>query len=139
MLANKKSEGKTAIGNYIFDQEGSRKDLVEMVVLTITVDNCSVNDGVVDTLTHKLNSNQLLLGGSVLHMRCCAHILNLIIKDELDIIGQSLEKIRNSCVFWSSTPKKMKILKKQHDNCASVVPKIFVMVLKYDGIIPIIC
>jgi BED zinc finger len=33
MLANKKSEGKTAIGNYIFDQEGSRKDLVEMVVL----------------------------------------------------------------------------------------------------------
>jgi len=33
MLANKKSEGKTAIGNYIFDQESSRKDLVEMVVL----------------------------------------------------------------------------------------------------------
>jgi hypothetical protein len=48
-----------------------------------------------------------LLGGSVLHMHCCAHILNLIVKDGLDIIGQSLEKNRNSCVFWSSTPKKI--------------------------------
>jgi hypothetical protein len=74
---------------------------------TITIDNCSINDGVVETLTHKLNSDQLLLGVSVLHTRCCAHILNLIVKDELDVIGQSLEKNRNSCVFWSSTPKKI--------------------------------
>ena len=40
-------------------------------------------------------------------MRCCAHILNLIVKDGLDIIGPSLEKIRDSCVFWTGTLKRI--------------------------------
>jgi hypothetical protein len=33
MLSAKKFEGKTIIENYTFDQEGSRKDLMEMIVL----------------------------------------------------------------------------------------------------------
>jgi hypothetical protein len=32
-------------------------------------------------------------------MCCCAHILNLIVNDELDIIGQSLEKVHSTYVF----------------------------------------
>ncbi|KAJ4747543.1 Zinc finger BED domain-containing protein DAYSLEEPER [Rhynchospora pubera] len=76
---------------------------------TITVDNCSVNDGVVQSLVRKLKSDELLLRGEFLHMRCCAHILNLIVKDGLDIIGDGLERIRNSCVFWTSTPKKIEM------------------------------
>jgi hypothetical protein len=74
---------------------------------TITVDNCSVNDGVVESIAHKLDNDQLLLGGFNLHMCCCAHILNLIVKDGLDVIGPSLEKIYDNCVFWTSTPKRI--------------------------------
>ena len=56
---------------------------------TITVDNCSVNDGIVETIAQNLDHDSLLLGGSVLHMRCCAHILNLIVKVGLDVIASS--------------------------------------------------
>ncbi|KAK3229766.1 hypothetical protein Dsin_001647 [Dipteronia sinensis] len=33
-------------------------------------------------------------------MYCCAHILNLIVKEGLDVIVGSVEKFRNSVVFW---------------------------------------
>jgi hypothetical protein len=75
---------------------------------TITLDNCRVSDGIIESIVEKLDNDQLLLGGSVFHMRCCTNILNLIVKDGSDIIAPSLEKVRDNCVFWSSTPKRMK-------------------------------
>ncbi|KAJ4814327.1 Zinc finger BED domain-containing protein DAYSLEEPER [Rhynchospora pubera] len=80
---------------------------LDLKLSTITMGNCSVNDGLVEILVQKIGSEELLLGGEVLHMRCCAHILNLIVKDGLDVIGTILENIRASCVYWSSTPKKI--------------------------------
>ncbi|KAL8546091.1 hypothetical protein ACS0TY_005983 [Phlomoides rotata] len=43
---------------------------------------------------------------SLLHMRCCAHILNLIVRDGLDVIGDGIENIRSSVAFWVATPKR---------------------------------
>ncbi|TXG51405.1 hypothetical protein EZV62_023929 [Acer yangbiense] len=40
-------------------------------------------------------------------MRCCAHILNLIVRDGLDIIHEGIEKIRDSVVYWTATPKRV--------------------------------
>ena len=40
-------------------------------------------------------------------MRCCAHILNLIVKEGLEIIKESVEKIRESVAFWIATPKRL--------------------------------
>ena len=45
---------------------------------TITVDNCSTNDVMIRLLLNKLDTNSLMLGDSMLHMRCTVHILNLI-------------------------------------------------------------
>jgi hypothetical protein len=50
-----------------------------------------------------------MLEGSTLHMRCCAHILNLIMKDGFDIIQKAIERIRDNISFWTTTPKKLKI------------------------------
>ena len=56
-------------------------------ISTITVDNCSSNDGMIDILCEKLSlNNSLLLNGNVFHLRCAAHILNLIVKEGLDVI-----------------------------------------------------
>ena len=56
-------------------------------ISTITVDNCSSNDGMIDILREKLSLNNfLLLNGKVFHMRCVAHILNLVVKEGLDVI-----------------------------------------------------
>ena len=66
---------------------------------TITLDNCSVNDGVVDILVDRHGPNSLMLEGNFFHMRCCTHILNLIVKDGLDVIGDGIDRIHESVHF----------------------------------------
>lgn len=51
----------------------------------LTLDNCSTNDAMVELLLEKLDSSKLIAGGCLFHMRCAAHILNLIVKDGLDV------------------------------------------------------
>jgi hypothetical protein len=48
-----------------------------------------------------------MLDGKLLHMRCAAHILNLIVKDGLEVIKDSIAKIRESVAYWTATPKRM--------------------------------
>ena len=47
-----------------------------------------------------------MLGGSILHMRCATHILNLIVQDGLSLIGDGIGKIRDSMIYWTGSPKK---------------------------------
>ncbi|KAF1867959.1 hypothetical protein Lal_00042426 [Lupinus albus] len=39
-------------------------------------------------------------------MHCCAHILNLIVKDELEIVKDEKEKIRDSVAYWNAISKR---------------------------------
>ena len=48
-----------------------------------------------------------MLEGKLLHMRCVAHILNLVVKDGLEVIKNSIAKIRESVAFWTATPKRV--------------------------------
>ena len=76
---------------------------IDRKLSTITMDNCSTNDVVVDVIIDKLFSNgALLLGVRVVHMRCYAHILNLIVKVGLDVIGDEIERIRDSIHYCSN-------------------------------------
>ena len=40
-------------------------------------------------------------------MRCSSHILNLIVREGLDIIRDKLEKVKDSVAYWTATPKKI--------------------------------
>ena len=71
----------------------------------MTIDNCSTNDVMIRLLLNKLDTISLMLGGSMLHMRCVAHILNLIVQDELSLIGNGIERIRDSVIYWTELPK----------------------------------
>jgi hypothetical protein len=66
---------------------------------TLTVDNASANDVTVRNLIKKYNKkNGMLLDGEVFHIRCCTHILNLIVKDglsEVDDCMNALETMLN--------------------------------------------
>ena len=73
---------------------------------TITVDNCSTNDAMIRLLLNKLDTSSLILDGSMLHMRCAAHILNLIVQDGLSLIGDGIERIRDSVIYWIGSPKR---------------------------------
>ena len=79
---------------------------LERKISTITLDNCTTNDKAVEDLLDKLDSSSLMLGGKLLHMRCCAHILNLIVKDGLVVFGDGIERGRDSVGYWSATPKR---------------------------------
>ncbi|XP_075670322.1 zinc finger BED domain-containing protein RICESLEEPER 2-like [Castanea sativa] len=85
--------------------ENNGKWNIDRKLSTITVDNCSTNDAMIRLLLNKLNTSSLMLGGSMLHMRCAAHILNLIVQDRLSLIGDGIEMIRDSMIYWTGSPK----------------------------------
>nr|XP_011468655.1 PREDICTED: zinc finger BED domain-containing protein RICESLEEPER 3-like [Fragaria vesca subsp. vesca] len=67
---------------------------IEKKLFSITLDNASANDSFVEKLRTQLNfRGLLLLNGKFFHVRCCAHILNLIVQDGLKSIDQSVIKI----------------------------------------------
>lgn len=75
-------------------------------ISALTVDNCSTNDAMIEVILDKLDNSELVAGGSLFHMRCAAHILNLIVKDGLDVIKVGVVKIRASVSYWTATPKR---------------------------------
>lgn len=79
---------------------------IDRKLSTLTVDNCSTNDALIDHLIDKMSPSSFILKGKLFHMRCCAHILNLIVKDGMQTISSSIEKIRESVGFWVATPKR---------------------------------
>ncbi|CAN1815408.1 Putative AC transposase [Linum perenne] len=80
---------------------------VDSKVSTITLDNCSTNDKMIESIKKKLALSLLIKDGSLLHMRCFAHILNLIVKDGIDVVKDGIDKIRESVSYWIATPKRL--------------------------------
>lgn len=72
---------------------------IDSKLSTWTVDNCTTNDAMIDILLEKLSCSSLSLNGDLFHMRCAAHILNLIVKEEMSVISDSIERIRSSVLF----------------------------------------
>ena len=59
-----------------------------------------------EDLLGRLSFASQLLDGELFHMRCCAHILNLIVRDGLEVIAAAIEKIRGCVVYWSASQKR---------------------------------
>ncbi|XP_038889294.1 zinc finger BED domain-containing protein RICESLEEPER 2-like [Benincasa hispida] len=80
-------------------------------VMTLTVDNASSNDTAIAYLKKRFKHG-LVLDGEFLHVRCCAHILNLIVCDGLQDINDSLVRIRDAVRFVRSSPARLTTFKK---------------------------
>ncbi|KAG9458640.1 hypothetical protein H6P81_003148 [Aristolochia fimbriata] len=81
---------------------------VDSKLMCIVLDNCSTNDVVARELIKKLNErSRLVLNGVFFHMRCAAHILNLVVQDGIQEIGYVVENVRE-CVKYlkNSTARK---------------------------------
>ncbi|KAK3212211.1 hypothetical protein Dsin_016917 [Dipteronia sinensis] len=79
---------------------------LEKKVSALTVDNCSTNNAMIPIILDKLSSDSTLLNGEMFHVRCSAHILNLIVKEGLDVINDSIDRIRGSVSYWTASPKR---------------------------------
>ena len=82
---------------------------IDRKLSTLTLDNCTTNDAMVDIVLDKISPSLLMLDGKVFHIRCCAHILNLVVRDGLEVIKDSIEKIRQSVAFWTASAKREEI------------------------------
>ncbi|WKA08905.1 hypothetical protein VitviT2T_026588 [Vitis vinifera] len=108
MWTSNQKKGYMAITVHYIDESWLLHHHIVRKLSTITVDNCSSNDGMIDILSEKLSSSgSLLLNGKIFHMRCAAHVLNLIVKEGLDVIRVEIEKIRESVAYWSATPSRV--------------------------------
>lgn len=73
-------------------------------ILPITLDNATANDNIQRILKHRLqmfSGKRLLCDRKFLYVRCCAHILNLIVQEGLSLAYDLLENIRDSVICES--------------------------------------
>jgi methyltransferase-like protein len=52
---------------------------IDRKLCIVTMDNCNTNDAVINIIIDKLQHSSLVMRGSMLHMCCAAHVLNLIV------------------------------------------------------------
>ncbi|KAF7841566.1 zinc finger BED domain-containing protein RICESLEEPER 1-like [Senna tora] len=95
-------------------------------VFSITVDNASSNDTAVAYLKKRLkNWNGLVCDGDYLHVRCCAHILNLVVNDGLKDLHNSIPAIRNAVRYVRSSPARLQrfkdLVQKEKIDCKALV------------------
>ncbi|XP_021753660.1 zinc finger BED domain-containing protein RICESLEEPER 4-like [Chenopodium quinoa] len=84
---------------YVLERD-KLKDLLSNVsddrILSITVDNATYNDAMISCLKRRLvPRGGLSCGETLFHVRCCAHIINLIVQKGLTCISGILDKIRS--------------------------------------------
>jgi hypothetical protein len=73
----------------------------------VTVDNASNNTTSCEEELVKNNKSELLCEGEHLHVRCCGHILNILVQDGMKIIQAAISKIRELLKHIDSFPSRL--------------------------------
>ncbi|KAF7132423.1 hypothetical protein RHSIM_Rhsim09G0055400 [Rhododendron simsii] len=83
---------------------------IDKKLFSMVVDNATSNDVMVRLLKSWVKEKSLLCSnGALFHVRCSAHILNLIVQDGLKVIASLVSKIRDSVRYLKrSFSKKQK-------------------------------
>ncbi|KAK8918295.1 hypothetical protein KSP39_PZI021901 [Platanthera zijinensis] len=83
---------------------------IQKKVMSITLDNASANDLAAKHLQQSLaNSNHLYLGGKLFHIRCCAHILNILVQEGLKEISLLINIVREAVGYIKKSPARLKL------------------------------
>ncbi|KAF2310786.1 hypothetical protein GH714_017197 [Hevea brasiliensis] len=81
-------------------------------IFIITVDNASSNDVAISYLKKKLaNWGVSVANSTYLHMRCMAHIINLVVMDGLKDVSESVMKVKDAVRYIRSFPARLKKFK----------------------------
>ncbi|WCJ43657.1 BED zinc finger hAT family dimerization domain [Euphorbia peplus] len=77
-------------------------------VFTITVDNASSNDVAISYLKKKfINWEDCIANCKYIHMRCIAHILNLVVVEGLKDVCEPVKKVRNYVRYVRQSPSRL--------------------------------
>lgn len=82
-------------------------------ILAITLDNATSNNELVKYLSTKTTKwHSCISNNEFLHVRCAAHVLNLVVRDGLGEEIASVEAIRNAVKFVHSSPARLDTFKR---------------------------
>ncbi|XP_019185248.1 PREDICTED: zinc finger BED domain-containing protein RICESLEEPER 2-like [Ipomoea nil] len=77
-------------------------------VFTVTVDNASFNDTAMGFFKSKLLSwGSSSVKVQYMHMRCIAHILNLVVQDGLKFADESVKRVRDAVRWVRNSPARL--------------------------------
>lgn len=79
---------------------------IERKLSTVTLDNYTASDYLMEKMVHKLPPSSLMLDGSLLHMRSVAHTLYLIVQAGMSLLDERIEGVRENVAFWVATPER---------------------------------
>ncbi|PKU67272.1 Putative AC transposase [Dendrobium catenatum] len=81
---------------------------LENKVFTLSVDNASNNDRAIKLLKDNFRvRKKLFFGGRIFYIRCCAHILNLMVKDGIKSIDFVVKKIRDTISYLNASEGRL--------------------------------
>jgi len=81
-------------------------------IFTITVDNASSNDAALEYLRKRsAHKPGAMLENQFMHVRCCAHILNLIVTEGLKEVNGSIMRVRNAVKYVKFSPSRFESFK----------------------------
>ncbi|GKE00238.1 zinc finger BED domain-containing protein RICESLEEPER 2-like protein [Tanacetum coccineum] len=83
---------------------------IEEKIMTISVDNAFANDAAMRILTaHFKRLGTLFCDGIFFHVRCCEHILNLMVQDGLEVIKDIVQKVPVSVNYINVSDSRLKV------------------------------
>ncbi|KAL2904603.1 putative AC transposase, partial [Bienertia sinuspersici] len=86
---------------------------LETKVFSMTCDNAGAMDVMVRRLKSDLHSfRPLPLNGRFFHVRCCAHILNLIVQSGMNVIDDSVLKVRGAVNYIAGFDSRLCVFDK---------------------------
>ncbi|XP_058722747.1 zinc finger BED domain-containing protein RICESLEEPER 2-like [Vicia villosa] len=81
---------------------------IENKIFSVSVDNALYNDICLKELKVLiLRHRKLVSNGNLFHVRCCAHILNLLVQDGIGKIGKIVENVRESVKFINQSEARL--------------------------------
>ena len=76
-------------------------------ILTISVDNAAFNNGLISFIQKNTKHRKAtIIGHKYLHLRCSAHIMNLIVCEGLTKMDETIVKVRKSMQYVRSSPQR---------------------------------
>jgi hypothetical protein len=75
-------------------------------VFIVTLDNASMNNRVIRDLCAALGA-QMFFKGEHIHVRCAAHVLNIMVQAGLQVIPSAIGRVRDIIKVVTSTPSRL--------------------------------
>jgi hypothetical protein len=81
-------------------------------LLAITLDNATANEKAMSEYKKRNGINKdVICHHDFVHIRCCVHVLNLIIKEGTTVAHDSIKRIRNMVKYVKGCPQRLALFK----------------------------